>query len=281
MARILQWRARMQFAEATTGWLSYNRRYKPRTQIHYRMVIERFTAFAPVYAANLKAEHINNYITHVLENDNKNRTANAHLTALKSFCRWLDDNHDVTNPCLKIKMLEEDPPKVRVLNDQEYQKVLAVCKSKEQDVIRFLAHTGLRSSEFQQLTWDNISHDRRFIKLVGKGRRQRLIPLNKTCQTILNNVSRKPNSNTMDFVKSYKSIDSLYRLCKKLARHAGIPRFGPHALRHYFSTALYKKGVPVQFISACLGHADTRTTERIYVHLWPPKDLLGVTDVLD
>jgi len=247
------------------------------------MVIGRFTKFAPVYAANLKAEHIDNYITHVLENNNKNRTANAHLTVLKSFCRWLAENHDVPNPSLEIKMLAEDPPKVRVLDDQEYQKVLDVCKPKERDVIIFLAHTGLRISEFQHLTWDNISDDRRFIKLmIVKGRRQRLIPLNSTCKTILSNGSRNPNSNSIQFLKNYMlSRDSVYRMCKKLARHAGIPVFGPHALRHYFATVLYRKGVPLQFISKCLGHADTRTTEQIYVHLFPPRDLLGVTDILD
>ena len=279
-ARLLQWRARMLTSKAIIEWISYNRRYKPRTQIHYRMVITRFTFFAPVYAADLKAEHIEHYIEHVLEKY-INRTANAHLTALKSFCRWLAKHYDLPNPCLKIKMLDEDPPKVRVLDDQEYQMILSICKPKERDVILFLAHTGLRSSEFQQLTWSNISHDRHFIKLVGKGRRQRLIPLNKTCQTILTNSFRKPNSTTMEFLKSYTSRDSVYRLCKKLARHAGIPRFGPHALRHYFATNLYIKGIPVQFISAILGHADTRTTEKIYIHLWPPRDLLGITDCLD
>lgn len=279
-ARLLQWRARMLFTKSTTGWLSYNLRYTPLTQIHYRMVIERFAAFAPVYAADLKAEHIEHYIEHVLEKY-INRTANAHLTALKSFCRWLAEHYDLPNPCLKIKMLDEDPPKVRVLDDQEYQKVLAVCTPKELDVIRFLAHTGLRSSEFQQLTWSNISHDQHFIKLAGKGRRFRIIPLNKTCQTILGKYPQNPGSTNLYFSKSYKAQGSLYRLCKHLARHAGIPRFGPHALRHYFATALYKKGVPVQFISACLGHADTRTTEQIYIHIWPPKDLLGVTDILD
>ena len=199
----------MQFAEATTGWLSYIRRYKPRTQIHYSMVIGRFAKFAPVYAANLKAEHIEHYIEHILEKY-INRTANAHLTALKSFCRWLAEHYDLPNACLKIKMLDEDPPQVRVLNDYEYQKVLTACKPKELAVILFLANTGLRSSEFQHLTWDNISHDRRFIKLmIVKGRRPRLIPLNKTCRTILNNVSRKSDSTTMDFVKSYKSRGSL------------------------------------------------------------------------
>lgn len=270
----------MLLSDATTEWLGYIRRHKPRTQIHYRMVIGRFAKFAPFYAADLKTVHIERYIEHVLEKY-INRTANAHLTALKSFCRWLAKHYDISNPCLNIKMLDEDPPKVRVLNDQEYQKVLAASKPKEFDVIRFLSHTGLRSSEFRQLTWDNISYDQRFIKLIGKGRRQRLIPLNKTCRTILNNFSRKTNSTIMNLVKSYKSRDSLYRLCKKLARHAGIPRFGPHALRHYFATTLYIKGVPVQFISIILGHADTRTTEKIYVHIWPPKDLLGVTDILD
>lgn len=279
-ARLLQWRARMPFTEATNGWLRYIRRYKPGTQTHYRMVIGRFSAFAPVYATDIKAEHIDHYINHVLQKY-INRTGNAHLTALKSFCRWLAAHYDVPNPCLKIKMLDEDPPQVRVLNDQEYQMVLAVCEPKERDVISFLFYTGLRVTEFRELTWDNISYDQRFIKLIGKGRRQRLIPLNKSCQNILNKFPKKPDSTTIEFTKSYKFRGSVYRLCKKLAMHAGIPRFGPHALRHYFCTVLYKKGVPVQFISACLGHADTRTTETIYVHLWPPKDLLGVTDILD
>jgi len=279
-ARLLQLRARMLFSAAVTWWLIYNRRYSLRTQIHYKMVIERFAGFAPLYAADLKAEHIEHYIEHILEKY-INRTANSHLTALKSFCRWLNEHHDLPNPCLKIKMLDEDPPEVRVLDDLEYQKILNICKPDERDVIRFLAHTGLRSSEFQHLIWQNISHDRRFIKLTGKGRRQRVIPLNETCRKILTQYPQKPGSKNIEFTKSYQSRDSLYRLCKKLAMKAGIPRFGPHALRHYFATALYRKGIPVQFISACLGHADTRTTEKIYVHIWPPRDLLGITDCLD
>jgi integrase len=228
MARLLQWRARMLFSEASTEWLIHNRRFKPRTQVHYEMVIGRFAKYAPIFADNIKAIHIEHYIDTVLQKY-KNSTGNAHLAALKSFCRWLNEYYDLPNPCLKIKTLDEDPPEVRVLNDQEYQKVLLVCKPKERAVIRFLAHTGLRRSEFQQLSWNNITHDRRFIKLaVVKGRRFRMIPLNKTCQTILNNIPRKPDSTDMNLVKSYKAKDSIYRLCKKLARHAGIPRFGPH-----------------------------------------------------
>jgi len=244
------------------------------------MVIGRFVKFAPVYVSDLKAIHIDTYITQVLQKFT-NRTANAHLTALKSFCRWLAGNYDVPNPCRDIKMLDEDPPKARALNNYEYQKVLDVSTPKEREIIKFLAHTGLRIAEFRQLNWDNISHDRRFIKLIGKGRRQRLIPLNQTCQTILSNGFRNPNSKTIDFSKSYISRDKVYRLCQKLAKKAKIPGFGPHALRHYFSTIMYVKGVPIQFISSILGHADTKTTEKIYVHLWPPRDLFGVTDCLD
>jgi integrase len=72
----------------------------------------------------------------------------------------------------------------------------------------------------------------------------------------------------------------LYRICKRLARRAGIPRFGPHALRHYFATELYRKGVPVSLISKILGHSTTQITELIYVH-FQSADLLGVTDCLE
>jgi len=60
---------------------------------------------------------------------------------------------------------------------------------------------------------------------------------------------------------------------------AGIERFGPHAIRHFFATRLMRQGVPLAKISKILGHASIKTTEQIYIH-WLPKDVLGLTDCL-
>jgi integrase len=81
--------------------------------------------------------HIDHYIDRLLLRA-KNRTANAHLTVLKSFCRWLSKSCNVPNVAVDIPMLREDPPKQRVLTHEEYLKVLTVCTDGEADIIRFL-----------------------------------------------------------------------------------------------------------------------------------------------
>jgi len=123
----------------------------------------------------------------------------------------------------------------------------------------------------------NIDRHRKMLTITGKGRKRRVIPLNETCRTIL---SHYANSTTLQLTKSYRYHQALSRLTHKLAKKAGIPMFGVHAIRHYFATELCRRGVPLAKVSKILGHASVRTTERIYLH-WLDDDLLGVTDVLD
>lgn len=223
----------------------------------------------PVNPAHLTVEHVEHYLDVILKNHTA-RTANAHLTAIKSFCRWSAEHYDIPNAAAKIRMLTENPPRQRVITEEEYQAVLDVCEDGEADIIKLLANTGLRSSELLSLELSNISPDLKFLRIVGKGRKARTIPLNKTCRKIL--------SNPINFSKNR---NSLYALCKKLSLLAKIPVAGPHSYRHFFATRLIQQGVSLTKVSKILGHADTRTTERIYCHLVAEIDLAGITEVLD
>ena len=275
-------RGRIPTHQSISAWLRYSQpRRTPRTYSHYAMVIDRFKPYAPLDMADLTVEHIERYLTKLLTANSRNpgRMANAHLTAIKSFCRWSAERYEVPNPAAKIKMLPEKPPRQRVLTPTEYASVLRICRGLESDAITLLGHTGLRASEFRSLTWANVADDLRSLSITGKGRKHRLIPLNQTCQTCLRKYERS-HSTTMDFVKSYHARDALYKLCKRLAKRAEINRFGPHAIRHYFATELLRRGVPIAKVSKILGHASIRTTEQIYIH-WLPDDLAGATDVLD
>lgn len=258
-------------------WVTYKKpRITARTFVHYQAVIWRFADYAPESPEQLTMEHIEVYLQSILK-EHKARTANAHLTVIKSFCRWLADFYGLPNPAAKIKMLTEDPPKQRVIREDEYNKVLAAATPDEAKVIRLLANTGLRASELQSLTPNNITLDMKFIIIEGKGRKRRAIPLNDLCQEILKDC--KQNS-SLDFLKSYRKKNALYALCKRLSIKAEIPIAGPHAYRHFFATRMITAGVSVKYVSECLGHADTRTTENIYCHIWPQIHLAGVTDCL-
>jgi len=266
-------------ARTLARWIEHNRRFTPRTQQHYKSVIWRFADYMPTNPADLTMEHIEVYLSSILKH-RKARTANSHLTVIKSYCRWLSEVYGIPNPAAKIKMLKEDPPKQRVLSQAEYEDILKACTPIEADIIRFLANTGLRASEFQSLTWDNISDDCQWLRIVGKGRKLRCVPLNLVCRSIIAKSERKPNT-PIHLLKSYtyRRKNGLYALCKSLSKRANVERFGPHSLRHFFATELMKKNVSIYKISKLLGHSSVRTTQQIYVH-FEFQDLAGVTEAL-
>lgn len=273
----------MTFCEAVAQWKRFIMRFAPDTQSLYKMVLRQFEPFASQDVNDLTMEHFERYIGHVLIR-NTPQTANIHLMALKSFAKWLS-LYDIACPVTKIKKLPENPANPRILSDGEYLAMLAVCNPEERDVVLFLANTGLRKAQMLALRWSHISSDLKYISMTGKGRKRLTIPLNETCRQILGRSSRpsqtNPTTHPIEFLKNRQHRNILYRLCTRLARRAGIPKFGPHALRHYCFTQLYRKGVPLHFISKIAGHADTRTTELIYCHIFGPTDLLGLTDCLD
>jgi len=264
---------------AIEKWRAHILRFTPRTQEHYMMVLRQFRQFLDVAALeDLRPRHIEGYINHLLAKGVKNRTINAHLTALKSFCGWLARNYDIPNIGIGFDMLPEDPPRQRVLSLTEYQKVLAVCEPHEADMIKFLAHTGLRATEAVMLTWRDINPALTKIILTGKGRRRRIVPLNKTCREILQKYPRTPETH-IDFLKSNRR--HLNYICCKLATKAHIRPFGPHSLRHFFVTQMIvEHKVPLPIVSQIVGHSSSRTTEKIYLHILE-SDLLHTTDVLD
>ena len=260
-------------------WGRYCLRFTVRTREHYAMVLRKFRQSVPIKTIeDLRPAHLHDYLNGILEHHTR-RTHNAHLTALKSWYHWAAITYDTPNYAALLLMLPEDPPKQRVLAHEEYLKVLGVCKDGEANLIKFLANTGLRASEAIALSWDCVNPQMLAITIIGKGRKRRVIPLNRTCREILGKYSHQPGTR-IKLVKSIKyNRKNLYTLCQKLAKKAGIKGFGPHALRHYFCTSLVRKGVPLIKVSRLLGHSSVSVTEKIYTHL-TDSDLLGVTDCL-
>lgn len=272
---------------AADKWQSYNKQHTARTQQHYSMVIKKFTDSLPSQVTDIRqitTGHVQDYITAKIEglgeSRNPNRTANAHLTAIKSFCRWINSTYSVPNVSGAVKMLKENEPEARFLTPTEYEKVLRAVDGLDRDIILFAANTGLRATEFCELTTSDISHGHKSISLVGKGRKRRTIPLNATCVEILKRLKPKPNT-TIFFSKSKtkRPRHLIYQVCVSAAKAAEVPVFGPHSLRHHFATELLLRGVPIAKVSKLLGHASIRTTEKIYIHILD-KDLDGLTECL-
>ncbi len=261
-------------AEAAKDFESHCKQHTLRTQGLYRSVLGRFLESLPgsvLRIQQLDAKHIQEYLYRLRDASNVNRTLNGHLTVVKSFCRYYSERYGLPNPAARVRMLKEDPAEIRFISTEEYHKLLAATTSPIwQDRIRFLANTGLRISEFCSLVRNGrLSPGMAAVSVIGKGRRKRTVPLNKTCREVL----RRPNI--------YRPVgrSRVYMHLVKLAKRAGIERLGPHSLRHYCATQMLLKGVPIAKVAEVLGHS-IRVCEAAYKHIIP-KDLEGTTDVLD
>jgi len=275
---IPQQRAGPPTKEAIQQFLKYARRHSPDTQRLYRDTLWKFSDYLPAYIENVTPEHIDIFLQSLKLSANSKNTC---LIAIRAFFKYLETYHGLPNISKKVKRLKAQPFRQRVISESEYKKILEVLTPNEKDnrikaakkigekaVIRFLANTGLRASEFSELTPNSISPDGKFITVIGKGRKRRIIPLNKTCRECWPKL----------FYKEWNK-DKLAWLCKKISQKSGITLFYPHSLRHFFCTRMVNAGVSLVKVSRMLGHSSIAVTERVYLHLLPC-DYLGLTDVL-
>jgi site-specific recombinase XerD len=262
--------------EAIKKWQKYTRRnYSPQTCDLYNYVLKLYSS---QNGTNITTESIESFLDDILQNYSRS-TFNTYLTAMRSFCKYQNIQLGATENYAKpIPYLKEVNYKQRIVTETEYAKILAnVRQGTEKHIIEFLANTGIRRQEFFDLCWEQIAEDLKSMRILGKGRKYRVVPLNDTCREILQVYGRQPGR--VQFTMRYGSLRGLNYLCRKTARKAKIPRFSPHSLRHYFCTMLVKKGVSIYLVSRILGHASVLVTQRIYCHL-QDGDILGMTDCL-
>ncbi len=261
------------------SFLLHLSRFSPHTYDAYSLVLKRFVKFAPKYIRNITAENIERFVLN-RKVDYSSSTRNFHLAVIQSLFSWLELNYDVRNVAKRVERLKTLPPRQRILSPEEYRKVIESTSGRVRDCIGFLAMTGLRESEFLSLQPSNISND--FLTIVGKGNKERVVPLNNTAKSIL-----KANPH-LEFSKSIRRNRGhtcgrkwLLQLCYQAAKAASIPRFSPHSLRHYFATQLHiTHGKPIELVSKLLGHSSVVVTPKCYIH-WENKNLKGSTDVLE
>lgn len=251
---------------AAEQWSGHCQRFAPGTRQNYHGAIERLIAYCqPSCLADLTAGQLNAYVNSRLAG-RKPQSLNKDINAIRSFFRWLTETYDIPNAAAKLRKMPVCDEESRFLTDEEYRKVLSVAAGRDLALVKFLANSGLRISEMLALTPASLQGS--WLTVNGKGRKRRVIPLNKTALETVQTA-----------ITFSKSRNSFYQTCRQLAKRASVAPFGPHSLRHYHATQLLKKGVAIQHVSKLLGHSSVQQTERYY-HFCP-EQLAGLTDCLN
>ena len=261
-------------------YLKYERKLSNNTYESYRYNLIKVGEY---FNNNNLLELSEDDIRMFLYKSKESSKTNAHyLTVLKSFYDYMLDLEKIkVNPCANIKMpkLEKSLPKFLTVN--EVDKLLNIDLKKPIDyrnkaMLEVLYATGMRISELLNLTLSNYNPEDGSIKVMGKGSKERYVPISDVAIKYLNlylNKYRKyiiKNSSDYIFVNyngKKMSRQGFFKILKALCQKSGINKeISPHILRHSFATHLLNNGADLRIIQELLGHASISTTE-IYSHI--------------
>ena len=211
-------------------------------------------------------------------------TIKLHAVALRILFRFL----------VQRKMLERDPteflgvPKIErylpeTLSEPEIVKLLGAAGGKtpleirDRAIVELLYASGLRVSELCGARLENLDLEKGFIRVVGKGNKQRLVPVGAGARKAIGRyleagrpelVGKKTGGEIFLSVRGRKLTNQrIWQLLGELGRRAGLKKdVHPHMLRHSFATHLLQGGADLRIIQEMLGHADISTTQ-VYTHV--------------
>lgn len=254
----------------------------------YRRDLEGFLTFLEkegfLSLASVTREHILAFLLSLRKENKASATINRHLSAIRAFFRFLvQEGYCPTDPTVHIETPKMEKKLPQVLSVAEVEKLLNAPKpttpfgQRDQAMLELLYATGLRVSELVNLKLDDIHLDLGFVKCLGKGSKERVIPLGQMAieaiRLYVNNGRRildKTKREETLFLNHHGrplSRQGFWKIIKQYAAQAGIKkRITPHTLRHSFATHLLENGADLRAVQEMLGHADISTTQ-IYTHV--------------
>jgi len=254
----------------------------------YARDLSQFRAFCEreglVEAGQVEGRHVLKWLVKLAGRGLAARSQARALVALRGLYKHLRAERYVERDPTADVELPKLPRKLPgVLSEQEVEALLSAPDLRQARglrdaaMIETLYATGLRVSELVSLRSADVNLDNAFLSTVGKGRKQRLVPLGDRAQEKIEaylagarpGFDRGRNAAALFLTHHGRAMtrQGFWKLLGGYARKAGIRRaLSPHTLRHSFATHLLEHGADLRAVQAMLGHADIGTTQ-VYTHL--------------
>ncbi len=232
----------------------------------------------------LKPTDISNYLKKLKEGGLSSASLARNLAAVKGFLRYcLNEGIIEANPAQNISAPRLWRRMPSVLSTGQVESILTAPTDETAQGVRdgamleTLYATGLRVSELVSLQMKDINLDAGYLSTVGKGSKERLVPLGEYATRRVTNYRSGARQDILKgkvseylFVSRFgkrMSRQSFWKIVKKYALKAGIRKeISPHSLRHSFATHLLEHGADLRTVQQMLGHSDITTTQ-IYTHV--------------
>lgn len=262
----------------------------PRTVQAYEHDLKDLTAFLKTRGKNLdtaQSVDLEQYMHAVVADGLSPKTQARRASAMREFYRFMyTEGYREDNPTDVLDSPKTGKPLPKYLSEKEVADLLDAARDKNErlyTLLEVIYASGMRVSELVSLPLNAVLDDNHAIMVTGKGRKQRLVPLNEPAQRAIAHWLVMRESFLKRGQKSkwlfptiarqgYLTRDGFFKELKKLALCVGIDpaHVSPHVFRHSFASHLIAHDADLRSVQKLLGHADIATTE-IYTHILPDR----------
>jgi integrase/recombinase XerD len=234
--------------------------------------------------SEVSSEKIQDYFKERQQNGMSSSTQARILTCMRLFFHYLYDNGLInSNPAAELSHPKQEQKLPVFLNIDEVERLLDTPNSattfgkRDKAMLELLYSCGLRVSELINLSYHNIHLRDEYIRIHGKGNKERMLPMGEVAIDYLTSYEQEArplllkNGQCDSYFLSNRgkamSRQNFFYIIKSYAAQAGIDKpLSPHSLRHAFATHLVQKGADLRSVQLMLGHSDISSTQ-LYTHI--------------
>ncbi|WP_323704857.1 tyrosine recombinase XerC [Mammaliicoccus sp. Dog046] len=265
--------------------LTYEKQFSDHTLNAYQLDLHEFNAF-------LEAEHISiesfeykdarRYLAFLYDKGHKRTSVSRKISTLRSLYQyWMSIDSKIQNPFIQLVHPKKEHHLPSFFYEEEIEKLFQTLNDgkntniRDRVILEILYATGIRVSELVHIKLTDIDLNYSFVKVLGKGSKERIVPFGEYCQSAIT-----------DYLESFRNQFKLdheylivnmrgqpltergvrYALNEIVKRTQGVYHIHPHKLRHTFATHLLNQGADMRSVQSLLGHESLSTTSQ-YTHV--------------
>lgn len=273
------------------NFITVERGVSPNTLAAYKNDLHQLVAFLNSDTSNgardwgdVDGHALTAYMLHLHDLGYSDTTRARKVASAKSlFGFLLDEGIVAVDPTENLSSPKVGRSLPETLTVEEVGQLLSAASTgytpeakRDQSMLELLYASGMRVSELVSLNLDDVDLDKSFVRCLGKGSKERVIPIHPKAVGIVKEYLEEARplmatkkSNAALFLNrrgERLTRQGFWLILKGYAKHAGIEKITPHTLRHSFATHLLRGGAPLRHVQELLGHASITTTQ-VYTHL--------------
>lgn len=265
--------------------LTYEKHFSTHTLNAYQLDLNEFNDF-------LQSEHLSlesfeykdarRYLAFLYDKGHKRTSVSRKISTLRSLYQyWMSVDSDIQNPFIQLVHPKKEHHLPSFFYEEEMEKLFKTLDDgkktniRDRVILELLYATGIRVSELVHIQISDIDLNYAFVKVLGKGNKERIVPFGEYCQSAI-----------VDYIEQFRSQMRLdhdflivnmrskpitergvrYALNEIVKRTQGVYHIHPHKLRHTFATHLLNQGADMRSVQSLLGHESLSTTSQ-YTHV--------------